>query len=95
MGLHRIGCRDSVIFDADFLGTQHRPGVPGTLRHYFGCRCNINVLLAGHYKYWHDHGIGAGGRCPLAVDQLWGIVGSNHGDRYRIVDEYKHAAIYD
>ena len=90
-------CNNSlfVIPDADFLGAQHRSGLPRTLRNHYGRGHYVYVFLAGHHKYWDDNGIGAGGRRALTVYQLWWVFGFNDGDRYWFIDEYKHAAVYD
>ena len=95
MGIYRIRGGRPVILVADFLGAQHRPGMPRTFRNHHGGGYHIDVLLAGHYQYCNDHGINAGGRRAIAVYQLWRIVGHHDGHRYRIVDEYKYATVYD
>ena len=94
VGFCWIGDRCYFVSDVNFLGTQHSPGLPGTFRNHFGRGGNEHVFLAGNHKHRYDHGLDAGSWCAFALCQLRGIIGFNHCDRYRSVDECQHAAIY-
>ena len=82
------------VSDADSLGAQHCPRMPGAIRNHFGRWGYEHVFLAGNYKHRYDHGFDAGSWCAFAVCQLRGIICFNHRDRNRFVDECQHAAVY-
>ena len=94
MGFYWIGDRCAFVFNADFLGAQHRPRLPGAIRDHLGPGGYEHVFLAGNYKHRYDHGFDAGSWGASPVCQLWGVIGFNHCDRYRFVDECQHAAVY-
>ena len=94
MGFCWIGDRSAFVSDVDFLGIQHSPRLPGAIWDHFGGGGYEHVFLADNYKHRYDHGFDAGSWCAFAFYQLRGIIGFNHCDRNRFVDECQHAAIY-